>query len=480
MKKLLSLFFAISLTLSACGTAVTQSAPPAQTGMPTLTPTATQTPTATTPALAPGASVTPLPTIPTFTPTFDVSTIVTVTPAEKACRSVDQTLEIDLGYKKMEACINSARANNQDTFTCLNQNLYNEILNYLNLGGDINKIVLQLEEEFKGYDRNKYFNYIDLTGDSLLDLLLRDTMGFYTGGFYIYNCTNGEYKINFDAHQDTGMEVYSIQDINLNGLPEIVFLIENTVLIIFEWDGSLFAEKLGIRDYGESQYTINDTNNDGLKEIILSRGYPPFFGSDEVPWRHYTSIYVWNGSSYTLEAKEFEYPTYRFQAIQDADNYVRAGLYGNAFSYYQAAISDNKLDWWTPERHEFLISTWLIPNPPTPPSSLQPDLSEYPRLAAYAYYRIMLLHLVQGQDAEAASTYQTLQDTFGSNPYAAPYVEMATAFWEAYQSTKRVYDGCAAAIQYAAEHPEILIPLGSDYHGAQSHIYEPADVCPFR
>jgi hypothetical protein len=43
-----------------------------------------------------------------------------------------------------------------------------------------------------------------------------------------------------------------------------------------------------------------------------------------------------------------------------------------------------------------------------------------------------------------------------------------------------MYDGCAAAIQYAVEHPEILTPLGSDYHGAQSHTYVPADVCPFR
>jgi hypothetical protein len=62
----------------------------------------------------------------------------------------------------------------------------------------------------------------------------------------------------------------------------------------------------------------------------------------------------------------------------------------------------------------------------------------------------------------------------------SPYVELATAFWEAYQSTQRMYDGCAAAIQYAVEHPDILIPLGSDYHGAQSHIYVPEDVCPFR
>ena len=39
---------------------------------------------------------------------------------------------------------------------------------------------------------------------------------------------------------------------------------------------------------------------------------------------------------------------------------------------------------------------------------------------------------------------------------------------------------CAAAIGYAAAHPQILTPLGSDYHGAQSHRYVPADVCPFR
>ncbi|MFN8427531.1 MAG: hypothetical protein U0X87_14890 [Anaerolineales bacterium] len=43
-----------------------------------------------------------------------------------------------------------------------------------------------------------------------------------------------------------------------------------------------------------------------------------------------------------------------------------------------------------------------------------------------------------------------------------------------------MYDGCAAAINTRSEHPDILIPLGSDYHGAQSHIYVPEDVCPFR
>lgn len=92
----------------------------------------------------------------------------------------------------------------------------------------------------------------------------------------------------------------------------------------------------------------------------------------------------------------------------------------------------------------------------------------------------MLLYLVQGKEANASTTYNILQEKFGNDPYGRPYVEMATAFWGAYQSTYKIYDGCAAAIQYAAEHPGILTPLGSDYHGSQSHSYVPGDVCPFR
>jgi hypothetical protein len=57
---------------------------------------------------------------------------------------------------------------------------------------------------------------------------------------------------------------------------------------------------------------------------------------------------------------------------------------------------------------------------------------------------------------------------------------MATAFRDAYQLTHKMYDGCEAAIKYAAKNPETLIPLGSNYHGYQSHQYKPEDVCPFR
>lgn len=62
MKKLLSLIFTISLTLTACGTVQTQVTSHTETPTPTLTPTLTQTPIPSTP------TITPLPTVP---PTLD-------------------------------------------------------------------------------------------------------------------------------------------------------------------------------------------------------------------------------------------------------------------------------------------------------------------------------------------------------------------------------------------------------------------------
>jgi len=116
----------------------------------------------------------------------------------------------------------------------------------------------------------------------------------------------------------------------------------------------------------------------------------------------------------------------------------------------------------------------------TPSVTPTVDSTEHPRLAAYAYYRIMLLHVVQGHESDAITVDNIPQEKFGNDQYTRPYAEMAIAFWDAYQSTHKMYYGCAAAIQYAVEHPEVLIPLGSDYHGSQSKIYKLEDVCPFR
>ena len=207
----------------------------------------------------------------------------------------------------------------------------------------------------------------------------------------------------------------------------------------------------------------------------------------EYPRRMFTDIYRWTGIIFDYSGTQYDPPIFRFQAIQDADQYSLNNENDKALELYQDAIFSDKLEWWSEQRAEFTTQTFQVSPPswpdisPPPMDQIPDDITyEYNSLAAYAYYRIMLLHFVHGYESDAGTVYNTLQEKFGADPYGRPYVEMATAFWEAYQSAHSVYDGCAAAIHYVNEHPAILIPLGSDYHGWQSHTYVPADVCPFR
>ena len=282
-----------------------------------------------------------------------------------------------------------------------------------------------------------------------------------------------------------------MQVVNLrgNGIPEIIVIGTNGVsspqsrIYLYAWNGHSFTILLETGISALRQMEITDVNRDGIRELLVSGDNPTCIScSNFIPQRQRTVLYAWNGKSLVEISNEFEPPDYRFQAIQDADAAVMTGNYDKAAPLYDQAISDNTLDWWSPDRwiYEQHIGNPMIMFIETPSTIPTEDFTEYSRLAAYAYYRIMLLHLVQGNEAEAETTFKALRQKFGDDPYGQPYVEMATEFWNAHHSTHKMYDGCAAAIQYAVEHPEILVPLGSDYHGWQSHTYVPVDVCPFR
>jgi len=429
---------------------------------------------------------TALPTIPTFTPTFDVSTIVTVTPASPAACPKENPTAVA-------------------TFVTPNSDGYydmfgpNDILTYLNSGGALAPFVAN---PARPVSDTLLGTIVDLTGDDLSEVV-------YIGIQYsaILGCKDGKYQNLFElAPGDFSLGLEDILDLNKDGIPELIFYSFSrhgfAYVYIIGWDGNQFRSLINVGTdsytgaaidsvFASTYHRLTDTNGDGLKEIAIVYDVNEFCDGlgglnfcDGTPAREQTTTLAWNGQNY-VDLKPITYapPKYQFQAIQDGDQQARYGKYTEALSFYQAAIFDDRLEWWSPEREEYEVqvhrSQFDDPRP-TAPSPPTPDNTEYPRLAAYAYYRIMLLHIVQGHESDARTVYKTLQQKFGSNPYGLSYAEMATAFWDTYQSTHNMYDGCAAAIQYAAEHPEILVPLGSDYHGSQSHIYVPADVCPFR
>ena len=459
--------------LTACGQATVVPTLPSATSTPSVLPTATHT---SSPTATATTSVTPLPTIPTFTPTFDVSTIVTVTPAPKAeCPKLDSTIRVEHYLpEKLEYPSPDTTA---------------KILDFLNTGGDGKALIARLEMIYPyGGDYRGGYGIYDVTGDQSPDFLHVEID--YEGRLLAFSCKDGKYELLATLPKEKDFLEYTMKivNLNMNGIPEIVVMGTNGVshpvstIFFYEWNGKTFSNLGRASILALRQTQIKDIDGNGIQEIIWIGDNPGCLScSNFIPQRQRTITYGWNGKEYVEISSEFEPAEYRFQALQDADTAVLLGKYEIAALYYLKTIDNEKLEWWSPERLQYKQArgySWM-PEVTLPPEPLA-DRTEYPRLAAYAYYRIMLLHIVQGHESDAGTVYKTLQQKFGHNPYGHPYVEMATAFWNTYQSTHKMYDGCAEAIHYAVEHPEILIPLGSDFHGWQSHIYVPADVCPFR
>jgi hypothetical protein len=453
--------------------------------LPSASRTSTPVPATATPSptqIPPTQTITSLPTIPTFTPTFEAATIVTAAPAQPASCPKENPAVI--------AKFATPYSNGSYDFFGAD-----DVLTYLNSGGSLNPFITgpagSPSDTLLG-------TIVDLTGDGVSEVVVRGLVRYD-----ILGCKDGKYENLFKlATYDFSIDLEDILDLNKDGIPEIIFYSFSRYgyanIYIIEWDGIKFRSLIhaGTDEWTEviidsvpaTEYHKSiDANNDGLKEIVAVYNVNELCGGlgnpcDGTPARKQSITLAWNGQNYVVLAEGSDPPQYRFQAIQDGDLQARYGYYAEALSFYQAAIFDDRLEWWSPERELYEIRTYWTQYDPTPtvyPTAIFDD-TEYPRLAAYAYYRIMLLHIVQGHESDAGTVYKTLQQKFGSDPYGRPYAEMATAFWETYQSTYKMYTGCAAAIQYAVEHPEILAPLGSDYHGYQSHTYAPEDVCPLR
>lgn len=421
---------------------------------------------------------TPTPTLtPTRTPVvFDPHTSGTYTPAPAAlCPLVTPVQNPNLDFFVLDLGKEGVMEIEKNTLVFLNQ-----------FGSE--PLIKALREQGRVADKD--FAFQDFTYDGVPEF------SFGAIVFYIMGCIDGKYQTLFE----TEVSGYSwpdsivlVKDGNRNGLPEIILNGGYATqgwheYQIIEWDGQQFS-KLALPYYPHpderaipvkvgSSIGYRDLNHDGILEIVVQTGIPTWeIYTSGLPWRNETLYFKWDGRHYIRYASEFASPIYRFQAVQDADQFVLLGEYDRALDLYQQAIFSDTLEWWSPERRAFEQDHYY--NPDTKPPSPFSNSSEYPQLAAYARYRIIVLHLLQGHTSAAQIVYDTLQEKFPAGNAGHPYAEMAAAFWASYQTTPQIASACAHAIAYAGQHPEILIPLGSDYHGDQSRQYKPEDVCPF-
>lgn len=437
-------------------------ATPAISQTPTLTPAPTQSPTAILP-----------------TPTFNARAITTVTPAPAAkCPAATPVAKPDINFLDFDK-----KPEN-------NQNLEKNTLKFLN---DFGVVAFQtaLQKSPKG---NKIrITFQDLNGDGVKEILIPGIT------LYIFGCTDGKYQTLFQW-KSTGLfpaAVEQIKDINHNGLPELTLLLGafsqgGRMYGVYEWNGQKFADLLPlqnpndpdsgtVRTEATGKIRYAEVDSDGLQELILDSGLPDRKYSDGLPIRNKTTYYQWNGANYIPTISKYSAPEFRFQAVQDGDLATLQEEYPRALDFYQQVILTNSLKAYSPEMAKYLktilLATRTAGTPvPTIPAA---DKSEAVKLAAYAYYRMVILHVHINQMDAAKTKYTTLQTKFPAESPGLPYAEMASAFWDEYQTSQSMANACNAAIHYAGEHPEMLTVLGSDYHGAQSHTYIATDVCPF-
>lgn len=400
------------------------------------------------------------------------------------------------------------------------------ILDFLNKGGSPNKVI---DAFTKGFEENEgRFFQQDITRDNIPELIVNDFL------LHVFGCRNGQYlsllKIDPGGYSITSSKIFQIHDMNQNGVPDLIIsewrgdinLYFPTKYRIMEWDGTHFKDLItqpefqsrygagganegyvwieGLWSYTETDekhVEVSDIDNNGTLELILRGGLPAHPDTRvHGPWRAETNIYMWNGEGFAIYSVEPATPTYRFQAIQDADYALSDGDYEKALSLYQDVISNKNLEWWSNERyfHEMQVVqaeyTGSLPPPPTP-TPLPPNNSEYQYLSAYSYYRMMTIYAKLKSPMEARRFYEILKEQYPHNIEGHVFSELATVFWNELLSTSNLANACSKAIEFTSENTfEIFNYLGyvntdKSYdwidHGWQNgYNYTINGICPFK
>jgi hypothetical protein len=340
---------------------------------------------------------------------------------------------------------------------------------------------------------------VDLTGNGTPEVVAGLTFlgegGFADGGLFVFGCQDGRYEGGSVAalggqvfpEGGPGPGIRAIQDLNANGVPDIVFSYIEMVgthanftrlFRVLEWNGTELVDLIESDTHPpdaapvlNGDGAVLDTDGDRSMELVLTNGIGHGY-EDGGPQRERTDVWAWNGHAFTLTRSEYQPPIYRFQAVQDGDDALRAGDHARALAFYNRAISDETLLGWSPGQ---LWPDSAYGTAPTP----SPDPGERARLTAYATYRMMLVYVLQGALTEAQAAYETLAQ-MPEQAEGRQYADLAREFWEEYSVRGDLASACARAVAFAEAHAEdVLAPLGSAFYGYHNRDYGADDLCPF-
>ncbi len=417
----------------------------------------------------PSPTITPWPTyIPT--PTRGLPPTITLSPKEECPppthAKVEITFDRDVGYGQ-------------------------QILKYYRANGDRGDLQQQLENAGGEVPNIVEFTEVDVTGDQVKETIITlkqaSVMG-WSGTFdmdiYVIGCRDGQYRLfgNSDMFLIGGEEQYSriedIQDLNGNGLLEIILVSGNTfsqqadvffTYRVVEWGGTRFRTLLNEELVSNTGFPLEfqDVDGNGTMELLFSEpfnihcGIMPGWG----PQRDAKNIFMWNGAQYQYIWRDPGTPKFRFQAAFDGDYFTLRELYDRAEKRYRKAIDDSSLKPFTYKNYRACYN----------PQDFDSDESE--KILVYARFRLLELDVFLGKMDDAKSMWQHLTSLYEASAPGYNFVSLAKVFWEAYQARADIGEACIAVQLYAEknEPPDFGLMNYGEFNPGPT----PETICPF-
>lgn len=343
------------------------------------------------------------------------------------------------------------------------------LLAYLNAGGPLEALLLELEAGAWLPPRPQAVAEQDFDGDGTLDLalaVLEPSAQTSTppGRLYVFLCSQGQYGLAYatpTAADIGGPLIHTASDLTGDGRPEI--LVEQTAcgahtcsvrLQILRWDGSAISQALDgtSEDLPTPTIELIGPKDSGAFDLAVTATGIASVGAG--PFRPRTRIWSWEPSRqlFVVSAENLHSTSYRVHVLFDADQALRAGDYRTALDLYYRVTTDESLDEW------------------------MPGTNERQNLSAFALFHRILAYVKLNDLGDAQVVYGILQNSYPAGSPGRAYAELATAFWDTYQAKADLRAGCASARAYAELHAsDVVDPL---YFGYANPVYGVADICP--
>ncbi len=317
----------------------------------------------------------------------------------------------------------------------------------------------------------------DFDGDGVNDVLIAAVDASTTpvtaeppGALFVFTCADGGYELAYtdadtDAMQATSVpQILALHDITGDGLADILFertacgahtCYQNIQGLYWDTTGPGAGPELMLAEPVSEPYAeieVPEPEDGEPAQVVVNVGMIGSVGAG--PQRTWRDVYAWDGETLARVEHEATSPAHPIHLVNEADDLFLAGNYAGAISLFRRSYEDPTLD-----REWGMYEGW------------EQDLE------AYARYRIMLAHVLLGDEQQAAAFYDAMQVDFPDpDEPGGLFAQWADLFRAEYQASGGVIAACSAVLETIdPDSPDLPLNM----FGYANRFYEPAEMCPF-